>query len=52
VTFFADLAEVHRESLAALDTISFYDFLKMFPAVGASLRSLHPITGGLCLEGD
>jgi hypothetical protein len=43
---FVDVAEVQRETLAALDSISVEDF-RLFPAVGAALRSLHPITRGV-----
>jgi hypothetical protein len=43
---FADLTEVQRESLAALDSFSVADF-RLFPAVGAALGSLRPVTGGV-----
>jgi hypothetical protein len=44
---FANVAEIQRESLMTLDSISVEDFRKMFPAVGALQGWLHPITGAV-----
>jgi hypothetical protein len=42
----ANVAEIQRESLVALDSIPGEDF-RQFPAVGALQGSLHPVTGAV-----
>jgi hypothetical protein len=48
---FANIAEIQRESLMALDSISVEYFRQCFHALGELQGSLHPVTGTVLWSG-